>query len=107
MKAKIIEATSMERVQLGEVLPLETPFTLEIFPSNVCNFSCVYCAHSNIPANYKIEFMDMEIYKKCIDDLTKFPVKLKLLLIAGLGEPLLHPEIDTMVKYAKDKNLQK
>ena len=35
-----------DRVKLAEVIPLETPFTLNIFPSNICNFKCKYCEHS-------------------------------------------------------------
>ena len=105
MKAKIVKATSTSRVKLGEAAPLKTPFTLEIFPTNVCNFRCTYCAHSNRPKQYRPEWMSFEIYKKCIDDLNGFDNKLKLLLIAGLGEPLLHPDIDKMVRYAKDKNI--
>ena len=105
MKAEIVQATSMNRVRLAEVIPLETPFTLEIFPTNACNFKCIYCAHSNANVNFSFCNMDFELYKKCIDDVSKFPQRLKLLLFAGLGEPLLHPKIVDMVKYAKEKNV--
>ncbi|MGP1408476.1 radical SAM protein, partial [Selenomonas sp.] len=49
--------------------------------------------------------MDFSLYQKFIDDLAEFPVPLKVLHFAGLGEPLLHPRIADMVRYAKEKNI--
>lgn len=105
MKAQIVEATSMKRVILGEVAPLEVPFTLEIFPTNVCNFKCIYCAHSTMEAETQQTFLPIELYKKCIDDLSGFNKKLKVILFAGLGEPLIHPQIAEMVRYAKESKV--
>ena len=33
-----------DRNDLSQVLPLATPFSLLIDPSNGCNFRCVFCA---------------------------------------------------------------
>ncbi len=101
--AKVVKATTESRQELGKMIPLDVPFTCEIFPANVCNFKCRYCAHSCRPQHLKKEFMDWDIYQKCIDDLAGFPRPLKLLLLAGLGEPLLHPRISDMVRYANEK----
>ena len=51
--------------------------------------------------------MSWDVYKKAIDDLCGFPhpLKLKLLVFAGLGEPLLHPQIAEMVAYAKKREV--
>ena len=49
--------------------------------------------------------MDFSLYQKFIDDLAEFPVPLKVLHFAGLGEPLLHPRIADMVRYAKEKEV--
>lgn len=103
--AKIVRATTENRQELGKLIPLKVPFTCEIFPTNVCNFKCIYCAQSCRGTEIPREYMDIRVFQKCIDDLTEFPYKLKLLLIAGLGEPLLHPEIAEMVRYAKDKQM--
>jgi len=32
-----------DRIKLSEKIPLKTPFTLNIFPTNACNFRCSYC----------------------------------------------------------------
>lgn len=98
---------SGRRTILGDVLPLATPFLVQIFPVYACNFQCGYCLHalprkqhgyiSNKP------FMDMELYRQCIDDMQHFKSKLKMLRFAGIGEPLLHKNIADMVAYAKEK----
>ena len=101
--ARVIRATTEVRQKLGEVIPLRAPFTAALNITNVCNFRCVYCAHSNRPAGLKNEMMPWEIYQKSVDGLSALPQKLKLLLLAGLGEPLAHPQIDKMVAYAKER----
>lgn len=102
---KLQSATCVGRRELGAMLPLDTPFTCMIFPSNVCNFRCIYCSHSVRPKHIANEFMSWEVYRKTIDDLSGFPQKLKLLVIAGLGEPLVHPQIAEMVAYAKERDV--
>ncbi len=49
--------------------------------------------------------MDFDLYKKCIDDIAKFPDKVKVLRFVGIGEPLLHKNIAEMIKYAVSKNV--
>ncbi|WPX07800.1 radical SAM protein [Anaerocellum danielii] len=111
MKNKIVKGITPggERTVLGEVLPLDTPFLIQIFPVYACNFRCKYCVHS-LPKDKhgymsNETFMDIELYKKCIDDMTLFNKKIKMLRFAGWGEPLLHPNIAEMVKYAKEKDI--
>lgn len=94
------------RTELYRQLPLETPFSLHIFPSFYCNFHCNYCLHSmgNDELNkkgFKRQFMDFDVYKKAIDDAQKFHGNIKALIFAGHGEPLMHSEIAEMVSYAK------
>ena len=94
------------RTELYRQLPLETPFSLHIFPSFHCNFHCNYCLHSMSneelgKKGFTRQFMDFGIYKKAIDDAQKFHGNIKALIFAGHGEPLMHSEISEMVSYAK------
>ncbi len=103
------KTTGGTRTRLSQVIPLSTPYIVQIFPVYACNFKCNYCIHS-VPANKRgyiseQSFMDYELYKKCIDDLCEFPEKLKMLRFAGTGEPLLHKDIAKMVKYAAKKQV--
>lgn len=109
MKAKDISghAPGGKRTKLAEVLPLDTPFVIQIFPIYACNFACNYCIFSIDKSRRgfisdKI-IMDLDLYKKCIDDMTMFPDKIKVLRFVGIGEPLLHKHIADMVKYAVSK----
>lgn len=111
MKAKDIsgQAPGGKRTKLADVLPLDTPFVVQIFPIYACNFKCGYCLFSVERA--KRQFisdeivMDLGLYKKGIDDLAAFPHKVKVLRFVGIGEPLMHKNIVEMIKYAVDKNV--
>ena len=111
MKAQDItgQAPGGKRTKLAEVLPLRTPFMIEIYPMYACNFRCKYCMMSldrkKRPFISDKIVMDFDFYKKCIDDITAFPDKLKMLRFAGIGEPLLHKNIVGMVEYAASKNI--
>ena len=98
-----------KRTLLKDALPLNTPYIVQIFPVYACNFSCNYCLHS-VPGEKRsfvseTTMLSYEMYKKTIDDLAKFPSKVKMLRFAGTGEPLLHKDIVNMIKYAVDKNV--
>lgn len=96
-----------ERSRLADLVPLDTPFSLQIFPVYGCNLACNYCLHSlPVPERGFVSakaVMDYGLYQKCVDDLRAFPGKLKMLRFAGTGEPLLHPRLADMIAYAKDR----
>ena len=111
MKAKIIsgQAPGGKRTRLAEKLPLDTPFVVQIFPTYACNFKCKYCIFS-IPTSKRgfiseKAMMDLDLYKKCVDDMARFPGKIKVLRFVGIGEPLLHRKIVDMVKYTSASNI--
>jgi len=107
MSAERKNLINENRHRLEEVLPLETPYSLFIDPCNLCNFRCRFCAMqtSGEELNYKKQLMPMELYRKIIDDICEFPDKLKMLRISQHGEPLLHPELPEMIRYAKQKGV--
>ena len=111
MKAQRIDGQTPggKRMRLADALPLDTPFSVQIFPVYGCNLACAYCIHSVPPAERGFVagkvMLDDALYKKCIDGLTEFPRPLKMLRFAGTGEPLLHPHITDMVAYAREKEV--
>ncbi len=113
MKAKNLsgQAPGGKRKKLAGALPLDTPFLIQIFPIYACNFKCKYCSFSVDESKRgfisdKI-VMDLDLYKKSIDDIALFPNKVHVLRFVGMGEPLLHKNIAEMVKYAVSKNVAK
>jgi radical SAM protein with 4Fe4S-binding SPASM domain len=111
LKARDIsgQAPGGKRIILKEVLPLDTPFVVQIFPVYACNFKCHYCILSTDYAKRGFisdkKVMNFCLYKKCIDDIAKFRHKIKVLRFVGIGEPLLHKNIAEMVKYAVLKDV--
>jgi MoaA/NifB/PqqE/SkfB family radical SAM enzyme len=98
--------SSLPRLQLSEAVPLDTPLAVEITPVHACNLRCEYCIWALEEKNrgYLSDagLMPHDIYCQAIDGLKEFPRKLALCRIAGAGEPLMHPEIDKLVRYAVD-----
>lgn len=109
MKDKIRPLIGLQRVPLHENIPLDTPFSVYIFPTNYCNFRCKYCAHSlPDPAfreqyGFSPEAMSMEVYRAAIDQITDFPGKVKTISLTGQGEPLMNRHLPEMVAYAKER----
>lgn len=97
------------REPLKDVLPLDTPYMIQMFPCYGCNFRCGFCIHALEREKHgfisDVPFMDMTLYRKCIDDIRGFDRKLKMLRFAAIGEPLLHREIVEMVAYAKQADI--
>ena len=93
------------RELLRDALPLETPYLIQIYPARGCNFRCGFCLHALDPAQQghlsDVPFLDLALYRKCIDDMKGFGRRLKMLRFAAIGEPLLHKDIAEMVAYAK------
>lgn len=106
MKAKIKPRIDLEnRTKLETVIPLRTPFIINIDPSDRCNFQCKFCPTGDrelmkktVGRNFGL--MDFELYKKAIDDITQFEDKVKVIRLYKDGEPLLNPKFPDMVRYA-------
>lgn len=111
MKAKctIGQGSGGKRTILENVLPLDTPFGIDVFPIHACNFQCSYCLFAlDIKEHgfgFKRDIMDYSLYKKCVDDIKQFSRKIKMIRFVGIGEPLLHKEIDKMVRYTVENNV--
>ena len=111
MKSKIKECSTPggKRKVLGEELPLDTPFLIQIFPVYGCNFKCKYCLHALPKSQHdrisEDVYMDINVFKDYVDQMKLFKRKIKMLRFAGIGEPLLHKNIVEMVDYAKKKDV--
>jgi len=87
---------------MNEIATTPFPPRINIEPTNYCNMKCSMCPHS-IMSREK-GFMDLETFKKLIDECSGHDVAIWLHLI---GEPLLHPDIFEMIEYARKKNIEK
>jgi len=85
----------------------DAPLHLDIEPTNACNLKCPMCPRTVMlqenKSKFNISSMDLETFKKIIDEAVEIGVySIKL---NWLGEPLVHPNIVDMVKYAKAKGI--
>lgn len=98
-----------DRVALAEAIPLATPFTLNVFPTNACNFRCNYCAQSlgteRLQKEYSFstrEYMEVSTLAAAVKQMQAFPNSFKLVSFMGHGEPLLHKNLPEMVRMVTD-----
>src|SRR6056297_1419261 len=74
-----------------------------IEPTADCNLNCKTCLRN--AWKEEIGHMDLNIYKKLINDLKEFE-DLKRISFWGIGEPLYHPEIVKMVEMASQLSVK-
>jgi len=79
------------------------PLSLNIEVTNKCNFRCFMCPR--LKANRGIGDMDINLYKKIIDQIYKEGKKLYVLTLIKDGESLLHPKLFEMIAYAKKRKV--
>jgi radical SAM protein with 4Fe4S-binding SPASM domain len=79
------------------------PPYVQIEVTTKCNINCPLCLRTIDPAKIVDADMSLDLFKSIINQLkgTAFGISL-----VGLGEPLLHPEIFTMIRFAKENGLE-
>jgi len=83
----------------GLVSSLGDPNVNQIEITNACNYRCPMCPQSTTMTR-SIEYMDFSFYKKIFRKLypSNLPIYLHL-----LGEPLMHPDLEKMIRYGKSR----
>ena len=77
---------------------LSYPCVLIIDPTNICNLRCPLCATGAGTSDIPPGMMDMNLYRRVIDELGPYLYELHLF---NWGEPFLHRDFFDMVRYAK------
>jgi radical SAM protein with 4Fe4S-binding SPASM domain len=108
MENIIKKSFSEDRCILGKVLPLETPFTILIDTSDVCNFKCNYCFRSfsndaDVGDYRKNRLMEWDTFIKIVEQMKEFPQQFKRISLSHQGEPLCNKLIPRMVTYLKEQ----
>jgi radical SAM protein with 4Fe4S-binding SPASM domain len=89
-----------ERLNLSSQVPLATPLVVYVEPSSYCNLECKFCPQHIDPDSLVKKNMSLEMFSKLIDDLSKFPSKLKLIRFCGTGDSTMNKSFGDMVKIA-------
>lgn len=80
----------------------EFPLVLNLEPTNRCNLKCIFCPREK--AAKGVGDMDFSLFANIVDQISGRH-KLTLLHLHKDGEPLLHPRICDMIRYAKEKDV--
>jgi radical SAM protein with 4Fe4S-binding SPASM domain len=80
---------------------LPTYFWLE--PTNNCNLKCVMCPTGMDMLKVDKGFMDFDLYRKIIDEISTYASAVTL---AVSGESLYHPKFFEMARYASDSGIK-
>lgn len=82
------------------------PPCIQIEPTSVCNFRCVFCYQTDEPftkkSNGHMGMMTLDTFKRVVDEIEG---QIEAVTMASRGEPLVCPDIDKMLAYASGKFL--
>jgi len=94
------------RTPLETVSPLAAPYSLIIEPSSICNSKCNFCPTGDYSLMKSVgrtqEFMSMDLFHKIVNDISQLDEKIRVVVLQGDGEPLLHKDIVEMVRVLKN-----
>ncbi len=81
------------------------PNMIIVETTNLCNLACTHCPRKEVVKlkEFRVGLMKFSIFKIIVDEISQH--KNVTLRPFGDGEPLLHPELSKMIKYAKDKGI--
>ena len=88
--------TPAPRVSLRDSIPLKSPFTIYIEPTNVCNFKCHFCPESFVDFKTKTDYygqMQVWLLDKVVNNIKDFPEQPKVIRPFLMGEPFLSRDI--------------
>ena len=79
------------------------PSSVQIEVTSRCNIHCKLCMRNIDPARILDSDMSLDFFKSLIGQLRGRTQNVSLV---GLGEPMLHPEIFSMIRFAKENGLE-
>lgn len=98
------------RQVLGEILPLDTPFTVIIDSSETCNFRCQYCFRADKDKSkwgyaQNNQMMEWDTFVRIIEQIQEFPQTVRQISLSNHGEPLTNRNLPEMVRYIKKQGI--
>lgn len=107
--AIIAPSYDIKRTNLRDVIPLSSPFTIQIEPTRMCNLRCFFCMHHSRgmrndllkESGFKLNHIDMDLYYRIVNDIMTLPEQPKMINFCGIGEPLMNPYFGKMIRHLR------
>lgn len=104
--AVIAPSYDTNRTYLRDVIPLASPYTVQIEPTRMCNLRCFFCMHHSRgtsndllkESGFQLAHIDMDLYDKIVHDIMCFSEQPKMINFCGIGEPLMNPRFGEMIR---------
>ena len=94
---------SAAKVPLEDQIPLTTPFSVHIDVCSVCNYKCSFCFQADSQAmkavGLKRGMMELDMFKKIVDDLKAFDQKIKKIKIGNMLPAIFVPLCYQVLKH--------
>jgi len=87
-----------ESIDVNRIIP---PIHLQLSPTNRCNLNCPFCSCSQVDRKQQLTIDELKEIANISASLGT-----KAVTITGGGEPLLHPEINTLIDVFHDLGVQ-
>lgn len=89
---------------LADIIPLQTPLSIQIEASQKCNLSCLYCIHS-FGKNVNNKLMMFPTLQEICRQMGEFDDKIKQINFSGWGEPLMNRTLPLMIEHLKQASV--
>ena len=93
---------NLERINLGQAIPLEWPLLLFVELLGYCNFKCKFCPHGTQNDRLLMDNMDFGLFKKMINELQQDCAHIAKVRYCGMGEMLINPDAIEMMAYLRN-----
>lgn len=93
------------RTYLKDVVPLDTPYNLQIEVSSLCNARCRYCGHARPDHGVWEGNMPWTLLQEILKQAKGFAHRLKLVEMFGFGEPLCNPRFAEMIAAVRQADI--
>lgn len=95
----------LQRNRLIDLIPLDTPLSMQIELASSCNFHCRFCMHHDdktVREKMKLGTMDLQTFGRVVEGMKAFPEKVGYVTLQSRGESLLNQHIVEMLKIIKE-----
>ena len=86
----------------GKAFVWGMPGAIMIEPTNICNLKCPMCPSGNGSLKRAKGYMDFELFKKVIDEVSEYAF---MVILWNQGEPFLNKDMVKMINYAHSKRM--